>query len=224
MAIVCDELGDCYDDGSGPSTTGETPTIGSNPGDSGNPCDPTSVAYDPVACANTGVGYTGQGGDTTPGIGFFDPSVSATAVSWCQANPGACDQYGPTAASQSQFCQDNPTDCGTLPDGTVGTVNANGTIHPPGGGFSVPGISPAPSGGGGGFFSGLSSFLSGLFQTCPAGYVAVQTANGRQCVRAGTVPAGTAGLGLNNGMIGGVSIGTIAIIVLVLFLIARKKG
>ena len=222
--LVCDELGACYDDSSGTVDSGGLPVLDPNPVDSGNPCDSTSVAYDPVACANQQGGFGPQGGDTTPGVGFFEPSVPADQVSWCQANPGACDQYGPTAAYVDQYCRDNPTNCGTLPDGTMGTTTTTGGLHAPGGGFQVSGVPTPTTGQGGGFLSGLSSFLSGLFQTCPAGYVGVQGANGkRQCVRAGTIPAGTPGLGFSNGMIGGVSIGTIAIIVLVLFLLARKK-
>lgn len=225
--LVCDELGDCYDDGTGTVDTGGLPTIGTNPVDSGNPCDPSSVAYDPTACANaTPGGYGGvPGADVTPGIGYFEPSVPADQVTWCQANPGSCDQYGPTAAYVGQYCQDNPTNCGTMPDGTVGTIGTNGTIRAPGGGTTAPGVAVTPpAGGSSGFLSGLSNFLGGLFQTCPTGYIPVQTANGqRQCVRSGTIPAGASAVGFGNGMIGGVSIGTIAIILLVLFLIARKK-
>jgi hypothetical protein len=220
--LVCDELGDCYDDGTSVLSPTDTPNVGTQPTDSGDPCDPTSVAYDPVACANASGGFGGQGGDITPGIGYFESSVPADQVSWCQANPGSCDQYGPTAAYVTQYCQDNPASCGTLPDGTVGTVGSNGAIRPTGGKFTVPSISPASTGTGGGILAGINSFLSGLFKTCPAGYV--KTANG-QCVSASSVGTGGKGLaGFGSGMIGGVSIGTIAIIVLVLFLIARKKG
>jgi hypothetical protein len=222
--LVCDELGDCYDDGTSVLSPTDTPNVGTQPTDSGDPCDPNSVSYDPVACANASGGFGGQGGDVTPGIGFFDPAADLTdgEISWCQANPGACDASGVTALNLTKFCQDMPANCDTLSDGTVGTTTTSGGVRPSGGGFKIPGTAPAATGTGTSILAGINSFLSGLFHTCPAGYV--KTANG-QCVSASSVGTGGKGLaGFGSGMIGGVSIGTIAIIALVLFLIARKKA
>lgn len=232
MGVVCDDLGVCYDDSTsgifgGSDPAGPLPATGGSTTDSGDPCDPSSIAYDPVACANVTGSFTPQGGTSDPGIGYFDPSVIPDEVSWCQANPGSCDANGVTAAYVDQYCADNPANCDTLPDGTVGTTTASGSVRPTGGGIKIPNIPTSTTGGGGSFLGGLTSFLNGLFQTCPAGYISVTGSNGqKQCVHSSTLPASgaaTAGL-FGNGMIGGVSIGTIALIALVLFLIARKKG
>lgn len=210
---VCDELGNCYDDGTG--------DVGSGVLDSGNPCDPTSVAYDPIACANNSGGSFGpQGGDTTPGIGSFASNVDATEVSWCQANPGLCDYNGVTAANINQFCQDNPASCNTGSDGFLAPTTGAGATNPKPGSVAIPTVGTGATGTGTGFLGGLTSFLNGLFQTCPAGYV--RTANG-QCVAGSTVNRGVVTPGLNQGFLGGISIGTIAIIVIVLLLISRKK-
>lgn len=212
--LVCDELGNCYDDPT--LDSGGTGSI-----DSGDPCDPTSVAYDPVACANVQGGFEPQGGDTTPGIGTFDPSVDPTSVAWCQANPGSCDFYGPDAYHIDQFCADNPDYCGTLSDGTVGVRTSTGSLRPPGGGISVPAGAPGATGGGSGFLAGLTSFLNGLFSTCPPGFI--KAANG-QCISSASVSNPRAiQAGLGQGMIGGVSVGTLAIIAVVIVILAMRK-
>lgn len=235
--LVCDELGNCYDDGTGTGSLGV---------DSGNPCDTSSVAYDPVACANLQGGYGPQGGTSgdsgdpcdptsvaydpaacagVPGTGYL-ADVPADVVAWCETNAGACDAAGPTAPYFSQFCQDVPAYCGQFTDGTVGVVTTSGGLRRPGTGGAgsiLPGsgaLVPGGTGAGGNFLSQLGSFFNGLFMTCPVGYI--KTANG-QCVRSGTTPTGVQGAGLLQGQIGGVSIGTIAIIVIVLIVLSRKK-
>lgn len=219
MAIVCDELGDCYDTGSDPSA-GSAATGGA-PADSGDPCDPTSVAYDPVACANASGGFSSQGGLDTPWAN--NPSLETDEINFCNNNPGMCDGNGVTATYVDQYCQQYPQNCDTLPDGTVGTTTASGSVKPAGGGptFKVPNTGTTSGGASGGFLGGLSSFLNNLFGTCPPGFV--KAANG-QCVSGSTIGRTGNVAGFGNGMIGGVSIGTILLIVLVLFLISRKKG
>jgi len=220
--LVCDELGDCFDDGTISPAPTDAPNLGTQPTDSGDPCDPNSVSYDPVACANASGGYGGLGGVATPWTN--NDTLLQDEIDYCNNNPGECDQNGVTAAYVNNYCNQFPANCDSMPDGTVGTTTASGSLKPVGGGptVKVPGVSTAGAGTGGGVLAGINSFLSNLFKTCPAGFV--KTANG-QCVSASSVGRGGVGLaGVGNGMIGGVSIGTIAIIVIVLILIARKKG
>jgi hypothetical protein len=217
--------------------------------DSGDPCDFSSVAYDPIACANKGGGIPVDTGDACdPNSVAYDPVVCANGtptglpnptgydvtvdpagVAWCQANPGMCDNAGPTALGLSKFCSDNPSECVTNPDGSQyyspsmqagptsggGTPGSGGNKYP-GTGIKVPSVG---SPGSGGILGGISTFfnsLGKLFTTCPAGYV--KNAAG-SCVKTGTaqVPASA-------GLLGGLNIGTVLLIGVVLVVLVKRKG
>ncbi len=214
--------------------------------DSGDPCDFSSVAYDPVACANASGGTPGDTGlsvDTGDpcdpqsyaydpaacagsGTSGYDGGVSAGVISWCDQNPGMCDANGPTALGVSSFCAQFPNQCNENSDGTisysgpVATVTPNGSIPGnPGTSFKGPGI-PSIGGGGsglGGLLSGLFNGINNIFSTCPAGYF--KNSNG-QCVK-----SGTATVPHSAGLFGGVNVGTLLVVgVVLLVLVKARKG
>jgi len=181
--LICDETGVCFDDGSGGVvTTGDAPPVT----DSGDPCDFNSVAYNPTDCANaSGGSFIPQGGVETPWTANTD--LISDEINWCNNNPGACDVNGVMASYLDQYCSDYPQNCDSLPDGTVGTSTASGGTKSPGGGAGVkiPGAVATGAGVAGGFLASLSSFLGGLFSSCPVGFV--KAPNG-QCVHGSTFP------------------------------------
>jgi hypothetical protein len=205
---------------SGGATTGVgTPVGTTGPSLPGDPCDPTQSSYDPVICAS----QTSPGGVLN---GSYAPGVDVTTISWCEANPGACDTNGPTGIFISQFCQENPAECNINSDGTE-TVIGSGETSPstgaggtgvPGSGGTLPKVG-VNTGGSGGIIGGLGNILNSLgsiFSTCPAGYIKLSNGN---CVKAGTVPPQNASiLGFNSGSLLMVAVLIGALVIL------KKKG